>query len=231
MSIATSKRNYLSQDELEQLADITITDEDEADDQISQAEEMIDSFVGPQDKFLEDKIEGRAAGGGPSTITLQSDQQNVYDVDYFKYCYIEILGGTGAGETNTISGSTLAGVLTVQDQWGTAPDSTSFYRISQLAKFPRECDVTHYNLNSPATYYKSIPDAVKRAVAAQVQFIIEMGTDFFSTDKSTKTSESIGDYSYTNAGGSNGGGIGNLISPKAKLLLKGIINRVGSIVR
>jgi hypothetical protein len=221
----TSRRGYLSQSELEQLANITITNTTEADDQISQAEEIIDAYVGAQKKFIDEPLDGRAyAAASGSNFTLQLDQQNSYDVDYFKLCEVEIIGGTGIGQRRKITGSTKAGVLTVDSAWTTALDTTSFYRISQLGKFPRECDVTSYSQIAPTTYYKQIPEAVKRAVAAQIEYFIDMPADFFTTDKSEMESESIMDYSY-----SKKGNIEKLIAPKAKLLLRGIVNRLGTI--
>lgn len=223
-----SRRNYLTQAELAQFADITITDTTEADDQISQAEELIDAYVGPQESFLPNPIEGRASAGGSSSLTLQSNQQNIYDVDYFKWCEVEIIGGTGAGQRRVITASTLAGVLTVASAWDTTPTTTSFYRIYQLGKFPRHCDVTFYSEQSPSTYYKQIPEQIKRATAAQVLYVIEMGESFMSGDGADKTSESIGDYSYTNA--PSAATVYKLISPKVRLMLKGIVNRTGQII-
>lgn len=231
-TVPTSRRCYLSQAELVQYADITITDTTEADDQISQAEEMIDAYVGPQNKFYKTTLARKATAGGSSSITLQLEDQNVYDADFFKWCEIELIGGTGAGQRRTITASTYAGVLTVQSAWTTPPDATSFYKIYQLGKFPRYEDVMYYAEVAPYTYYKSIPEAVKRAVAAQVEFMITMGASFFNTDKADKDSERIGDYAYSRSGGGNnvGGGIVRLISPKAKAALRGIMNRTGEIV-
>jgi hypothetical protein len=225
----TSRRGYLSQGELAQFANITINDTDEADDVISQAEEMLDAFIGYQDKFLEAEIEGRATAGGSATITLKSEHQNQYDADYFALCEIEIMGGTGAGQRRKITGSTKAGVITVESAWDTTPDSTSFYQIRQVAKFPRNRDVVSHTDNSVTTIYKTIPEPVRRAVAAQVEYIVNMGDDFFRTDKSDKQSESIGDYSYSL--GEKQSGLTRMIAPKAKLLLRGYINRTGRITR
>lgn len=227
-TLPTSRRGYLSQDELKQLANITITDATEADDKISQAEEMIDAYVGPQDKYMVESIKGLASAGAASSITLETSQQNTFDIDYFKLCEVEILGGTGVGQRRKITASTKAGVLTVDSAWTTPPNNTSFYKISQIGKFPRGCDVETYTSGVNTTYYKSIPEAIKRAVAAQVEYFIEMGDAFFAGDKSEMESESIGDYSYTK--GQGVGSIAKLISPKAKILLKGIFNRLGQIV-
>lgn len=222
----TSRRGYLSQDELAQLADITITDSVEADDRISQAEELIDAYVGYVSKFMDHKVEGLASASGASSITLQTDQQNIYEKDYFKLCEIELIGGTPLGNRRKITGSTKAGVITVDSAFDTTP-SSAYYRIYQLGKFPRKEDATLDSTNTPNTYYKAVPEAVKRAVAAQVQYMIEMGDSYFAGDEVDKTSESIGDYSYTKSGS---GGFAKLIAPKAKLLLRGYVSRTGNII-
>ncbi len=227
-TIPTSRRGYLSQDELEQFADINITDAQEADDRISQAEDLIDSFIGPQNKFMSEEILGRVASATSTTVTLQSNQQNVYEADYFKLCEIEIVAGTGVGDRRKITASTKAGVLTVDTAWDTTPDTTSLYKIYQLGKFPRLRDAQLFSESEPTTYFKAIPEPIKRAVAAQVAYAIEMGDSFFAGDDSDKTSESIGDYSYTRAEGA--AGVAKLIAPQAKLLLRGYTNRTGQIV-
>jgi hypothetical protein len=116
----------------------------------------------------------------------------------------------------------------VSANWSTAPSTDTFYEITQAGKFPRAQDVTSHNSGSTVTWYKTIPEAVRRAVAAQVEFIINMGDDFFGSDTSDKQSESIGDYSYTRGAGT--GNLARLIAPKAKLLLRGYIRRSGSLV-
>lgn len=224
-----SRRQYLTQAELAEYADITITNSTEADDQISQAEELIDAYVGPQQKFLSENIEGRVASATSTTFTLEASRhQNVYQDDYFTYCEVEIIGGTGSGQRRIITDSTLAGVLTVASAWSTTPDSTSYYRIYQLGKFPRAKDVYFDGNVSPQIYSKSIPEAVKRAVAAQVEYRITMGDDFFTGESSTLQSETIGDYSYSR--GNNGSSTSSLIAPKAKQYLRGYVNRKGMIV-
>lgn len=219
----------MSQAELETFADIVVTDATEADDQISQAEEIIDSYVGFQTKFMREIISGRCASAGTSTaIYLQATQQSVYQNDYFVLCEVEIIGGTGAGQRRKVTASDYAtGKLTVDSAWSTTPDTTSFYRVYQLGKFPRPQDVHYYTDSTPYQYYKSIPEAVKRAVAAQVEYMVNMGDDFFRTDKAQKTSETISRYSYTK--GDGGSGVVSLIAPKAKSLLSEVLNRVGEI--
>jgi len=226
-TLPSSRRGYLSQDELKQYVNITINDIAEADDVINQAEEMIDGFVGYQNKFMVEKVEGRMAANTPTSFTLQSNQQNNYDINYFSLCEIEIIGGTGQGQRRKITTSTKAGVQTIDVAWTTTPSTDSFYRIYQLGKFPRACDVVSYSEQTPTTYYKQIPEAVKRAVAAQIGFMIEMGDAYFAGSKSDYQSESIGDYSYSKGAGSNND---RLIGPRVQTLLNGIYKRTGRLL-
>ncbi|MBU1110786.1 hypothetical protein KKB83_04160 [Patescibacteria group bacterium] len=221
-----SKRNYLTIAELEEFADITVIDDDEAEDQISQAEELIDAYVGFQDKAIEVEYRGMATGGSTTSLTLQTKHQNLFQKDYFKYCMVEIIGGIGQGERKMCLSSTLAGVLTTEE-FSVSLDSTSYYRIFQLGKFPRLEDAHFDSENVPNTWYKFIPEKLKRAVACQVEYKINMGDSFFSTNKANIQSESIGDYSYSKSG--TGNRINDLIAPKAKMLLNGIRNIVGEI--
>lgn len=224
-----SRRNYLDQTELAQFADITITDTTEADDQISMAEELIDAYVGPQDSFIKSPIQGRFASvASSSSMTLESKHQSTMQKDYLVGCLVEIIGGTGSGARKRITAQTYAGVITTE-AFSTAPDSTSIYRIWQIGKFPRHEDVYFDGQSSPTAYYKQIPEEVKRATAAQVEFRINMGEAFFATDKSELQSERIGDYSYSKAG-QEGKPVDALIAPKAKELLRGIRNRKGAIM-
>jgi hypothetical protein len=226
-----SKRQYLSQSELAEYADITITDSSEADDRITQAEELIDSYVGYQCKAVEEVIEGRVASATTTTFTLEASRhQNAYQGNFFLYCEVEIMGGTGSGQRRTITASTYAGVLTVDSSWSTTPNSTSYYRIYQLGKFPREKESFFDGNVSPQVYVKSIPEAIRRATAAQVQFMITMGDNFFAGNSSTFDSERIGNYEYGRGGGGGSGDIAPLIAPKAKMLLRGYVNRKGVMV-
>jgi hypothetical protein len=223
-----SIRNYLTQAELAQFADISITNTAEADDKISQAEEIIDSYVGHQERFLQYVIEGKVSAGGSTTqFTLDTRHISSYPyTDYFAGMMVEILGGTNAGERRRITGSSSSGVITAE-AFTSAFDTTSVYHIFQIGKFPRKKDMFFNSYETPNKFYRHIPEAVKRATAAQVEYMIEMGDKFFATDASEKTAESIGDYSYSKKEAT--AGANKLIAPKARMLLKGITNRTGTI--
>lgn len=222
-----SRRQYLTQTELSQYADITITNAAEADDQITQAEEMVDAFVGFQDRAVGEEYKGRVSSASANTFGLELQRQaNTFQGNYFIYCEVEIFAGTGTGQRRTITGSTYAGIVTISSNWDTNPDTTSYYRIYQLGKFPRCQDEYFDGLVVPQIYTRSIPEAVRRAVAAQVEYMINMGPGFFASDSTMKQMERIGDYMYNKGTGLLSGST-ELIAPKAKQLLKGIINRKG----
>lgn len=225
----TSKRGYLTILELEQFADIEVIDDDEAYDKISQAEEMIDDYVGFQEKSYKNKLQGKISEV-PSSTTFKLDTIHLNSFPYtnfFKGLHVEIVGGTGAGQQRKIASSTSLGVLTVESAFTDSPDTTSIYLIYQIGKFPRHKDLFTNNNENPIGYHRNIPEDVKRATAAQLQYMIVMGDAFFASN-GEETSEQIGDYSVTRKAG--GGGEAALIAPKAKLLLQGIRNRTGVLV-
>lgn len=230
-----SRRGYLSQAELAQYADITILDSTEADDQISQAEEIIDAYVGFQEKFISQVYHGVATSGGASTLVDTSSDTPLTTGninDFFTRCCVEIIGGTGAGQRRIITAyNATTQTLTVDAAWATNPDSTSAYKIFQLGKFPRRTPADWWFDSTGQKYYKSIPEAVIRAVAAQLEFMINQGAAFFASDSSDYQSETIGNYSYSKgAGSANAAASVKLIAPKAKALLKGIKNSTGRLV-
>lgn len=220
------------------------------DDLISAAEQFIDSYVGPQRKWFQavssssngaftapdwsddvpavKELRGRVSQVVSSTtFKLQLSQQNAYQNDFFALCNIEIIGGTGVGQTNHIAASTLDGQLTVTDAWASLLDTTSVYRIYQLGKFPRVQDVYFDSINQPNQYYKTIPDEVRRAVAAQCVYMNTKGREFFTSDAATLTSEHLTGYSYTRKATTS---IGDLfIAPEAKEALKYVMKRTGRI--
>lgn len=217
------KRQYVTAAEVNEDFGFTPTDV-----QICDAEELIDWYVGPQQKFFYRTLVGLNAGGNIATgIRLQSNQQNIYYPDYFKYCWIQIIDGTGAGQLGLVASNDKLGNLTLDasEQFTTPVDSTSYYRIYQLGKFPRTQDTIFDGFNTPQKYRKWIPDAVRRAVMAQIEFMNKMGANYFNTDTSGMASERIGDYAYQR--GSAAQGKEAMIAPKAKTYLRGIMNRKG----
>jgi hypothetical protein len=221
MAIET-KRGYITKADLEAYADISVEDDSEAVERMNMAEEIIDDYVGFQNSFMRYDVCGTATGGTTTTLvdTSNSSQINATMANRFSYCTLQIVGGTNAGESRTIISNNTTGVLTVDSAFSSAIDSTSVYRIYQLAKFPRTTD---YQLVD-SIYYKYIPEQIKNACLAQVQYMIEMGDDFFISTVD-KDSESIDGYSSTVRTGTR-----RMIAPKARDYLHGIMNRKGKLI-
>lgn len=71
---------------------------------------------------------GTATSGGAATLIDTARRKEIDD--YWKGGQLEIMAGTGAGQTRDISGFVqTTATITVTPAWTTAPDSTSVYRI------------------------------------------------------------------------------------------------------
>jgi hypothetical protein len=226
-----SLRRYATIEEVQELADVVSTDDAEFEDRISQAEELIDAYVGYQQPAVKGYYVGKPTSVAGTTLYDTSSNSPLRMPDnYYTYCVIEIIGGTGSGQQRKIDSSNHDNQsVTVTDSWDTNPDTTSMYKIYQVGKFPR-LDETYYDPDSES-YFRSIPQAIKRATAAQVEFIINQGDQYFQGDDTSKESESIGDYSYTRGGGGSGGQSSavRMIGPKARTLLRGYKKLTGTI--
>ena len=232
------------------------SDFDTPDQLIEFAEELIDGYVGAQHKWFQldsSFIAGvytppdyepetpvvKALRGRITQVIdaadymLETWQQNAYLDGFFKTCNVTIIGGTGYGNEYLISNSLATGQITLTNIDGspltTAPlDTTSVYQIYQLGKFPRDRDVFYNTFQTPTVYYKSIPDPVREATAAQCAYVAQQGLTFFDSDEAFINSKHIGPYSYTRD--PNATGLGYLIAPKAKMLLRGYMNRKGTMI-
>ncbi len=142
---------------------------------------------------------------------------------------MEIIGGTNEGERRRIlSYDKDTQTITVASAFTSAIDTTSAFVIRQLGLFPRNNAGSNRDVRViNETYYKRIPEAIKRAVAAQVEYLVEKGDSYFKGGADFK-SERIDDYSYERAGSAVG--IEAMIAPKARLFLKGYKRRVGRLI-
>lgn len=218
----STRRNYIT--DAQKPADST-------DDQIALAEEIIDAYVGYQERFIEHESDGEATSLIDQAIYDTSSRSDLAKIDdYFAGCIVEILSGDAAGEVRTIASSSRADKsITYSGEALSGFAVGDIFRIYQLAKFPRKKDVMSRTNDSGAVrYYKSIPRLVRDATIAQVEYIIEQGDDFFVGDSSDVTSENIGNYGYSR--GSNAGSqsaIIKMIAPRARHILKPLKNSLG----
>lgn len=219
---------YLSISELTKLAPGVTGTEDEKKALIDRAETLVDSYLGIWQHAVRE-IRGLAAAATENTIQLSpEDRQQANGVNMLVGCVIDIIGGTAAGEQGYIKSQTLDGIITVQTNWGTQPDTTSYYRIYQGGKVPRKGtnDLTNDTVGGVNTYFRVIPRALKQAVAAQVEYVQQMGIEYFTGGDSAMQSESMDGYSYNRGDGGSGK---TLVAPSVRSLLSGsgLVNRAG----
>lgn len=220
MATTVTKRNYIS------LADAQAAVSSATLDRLDRAEQAIDDYVGFQERHISGVFQGTVSAATNTTLTDTNPSSQLHIIDgYFTRCLIEIVGGTGAGQVRLISDSSYDDrKLTITDAWSTTPDTTSFYKVYQLAKFPRVQDV--YSRSDGRKYYKSIPDAIRQAVIAQLEWIEAQGDDFFVGDDSNLKSETIGNYSYSKDNAGQSAAV-SALAPRARTLLRGIKNSLG----
>lgn len=226
--MSSSKRGYLTPTDLEAMTGLELT-ESEALKKINAAEALIDAFVGFQEKAICDEYHGEVSGAIEKTIfdTDGRTQLLHYD-DYFLGCWLEIIGGSGAGQQRRIVSSSYAGksITYEGDALNPAPNSSTSFRIFQLGKFPRRQDMTTNRDGN--RYYKAIPQAVREATAAQVEFMVDKGDEFFTSDGTDMQSESFGNYAYSRGSKDSAAATYvRMVSPKVRTLLHGIVNRTG----
>lgn len=221
MAIET-KRGYITKEEVEAYCDIAITDEAESIERLNMAEDIIDTYVGFQNSFMRYEIVGTASSGSTTSLVDTNTGSPVNSIanNILSHCVLEIIGGTNAGQSRTIISNNTLGSITVESAFTNAIDNTSVYRIYQLAKFPR----TQGHKVVGNIYYKFIPEQVKNACLAQVQYMVEMGDDFFTSGVDKET-ESMEGYSSSVVKGTR-----RIIAPKAREYLHGIMNRKGTLI-
>lgn len=217
-------RNYLSlADAQAQLPSAAVTL-----DRIDRAEQAIDDYVGSPNRHVPDTFQGLASSSTTKSLTDTNPASQLHIIDgYFANCVIEIIGGTGKGQRRFIEDSNYNNrSVTITDAWDTAPDTTSFYRIYQLAKFPRGEDV--FSRQDGLHYYKSIPDAIRQALFAQLEWMNAQGDAFFVGNSADVQSESVGNYSYSKANAGQSAMV-SALAPRARTLLRGFKNSMGSL--
>ena len=84
---------------------------------------------------------GTASASSPTTLT---DDSKAWAPGSWAPGVIHICGGTGSGQTRTITDAT-ATTITVANEWHTQPDSTSQYRVVNTATWTQHNDVANDN--------------------------------------------------------------------------------------
>ncbi len=225
MADTLTKRNYLP------LATVQVQTAAADINDLDFAEQLIDNYVGYQNKHVAVEHRGQiTALTGSDKIfadTSSNSQLNLTD-NYFKNCVIEMVSGGQAGNVRAITSSDKDDkTVTIATAFDSAPAVGDYFKIYQLGKFPRHKDVG--TDPSGTIILKSIPQAIKDAVLAQVAFQAQMGDAYFAGDDSDKESESIGNYSYSRGSAGATSSV-KFVAPRARILLRGIKNLTGRLI-
>jgi hypothetical protein len=201
-----------------------------AEKHISYAEKLIDAYCGAWPKFYHEST-GQVDAVSDTLVTA-----SLFDNRHAGYwavggLYLYVFDGGGVGAERLITASNTAGQVTLATAIS-GLDTTSEFVIRQYSAFPRYCDVD-------AADIPWIPRQVKQAVAAQVAFATQKGSegagmwhsDPVLNDRGDLVSESWGSgYSYSRDA-RRVEGMGQFIAPQAAVHLRGFIWRVGVIGR
>lgn len=214
-------RNYIK------LTDVQAVHSSATEAQLDLAEQLIDQYVGKQNKHIPGSFDGEISAINTLVISDTSSISKLDSAGYDNYwlnCVIEFMSGLAAGEVKCITASDYsAKSVTIDSATIGTLAAGDVFRIYQLAKFPRQKDT----FNRDTVFYKAIPQAVREAVIAQVGFIIEKGDNYFSGDDAEMDSESIMSYNYSRGANSGQSAVIKMLAPKARILLRGIKNRTG----
>lgn len=161
----------------------------------------------PQRNSHSAKVKVNSAGENYITSQQLVDRVNMPD-DYWIGGALVVTDNTGKGQVMQISDFDMAtGKVTVSENFTTQPDTTSYVRLIH-----------------------KVPDKVKWAVIEQALFISSGGGERSQLQAEGVKSYSIGDLSETYA--DRPASTGDMpISVQARAYLKGLISRIGKVIR
>lgn len=201
-----------------------------AEKHISYAEKLVDAYCGAWPQFY---IESTGVPTVVAGAVVTSDYFGSYFTNYWAAggLYLHVYDGGGAGESRLIIASTTAGTVTMTSGI-VGLDTDSKFIMRQHSTFPRYSDVD-------AADVPFIPPQVKQAVAAQVSYGTQRGSEgagMWHSDpvlnaRANITSETYGTgYGYSRDARMVQGAA-QFIAPQAALHLRGFIFRLGRVVR
>lgn len=232
----TTLRGYLNDAQYQQITGAASIggDESATDPIIGRAETIIDAYIGNWQPAIAEHYDGAAADASSTGMIIAPEHvRQLPGVNYLKGMVLEMLSGDAEGIFRVITSQTATGALTFDRDFdeAKAPEAGDIYHIYQVGKVPRahSNDLRAFVSGDVRTYAKTVPQALREAVAWQVKYMQELGDTYFDGSQMQYDSERIGSYSYSK--GDSAKGIGSLVAPKARQTLSGtgLINRTASI--
>lgn len=228
----STTRGYLTDTQYQQITGAAALG-DTADKIINRAEAIIDGYIGNWLPAIAAQYDGALASvTDGSNVTLATEHvTQMPGVNYLKGMVIEMLTGDAAGQYRMIESQTALGLLTLDTAFNPVPVAGDIYHIYQMGKVPRARtnDLRSFAASGTTTYVKTVPAALREAVAWQVKYMQELGDQYFDGQQLLMNSESFGGYSYQKGENAQGGKA--IIAPKARQVLSGtgIINRTAEL--
>lgn len=236
-----SRFNYLSTSGLAALIPTMsgVTDHALAAKFITDAERMIDAYVGPFPKFYSDLTGTFNAQLASGAVTVSgsgfgSDRPNYYAKGGH---YLIIMNVPGA-PTSALIGTkrlivaSVSGTVTLATGYDEAVPASTEYYTHQESAFPRVID-------TDPTGTPQLPDELEQAVAYQVEYGIAYGSESYGLgDDAVVTGDdgAVGSRTYgsgysesrvTGAGPGSRAGLAAWVAPKVRAILRRIMNVTG----
>lgn len=235
--MAYSRFNYLGTSGLAELIPTMsgVTDHALAADFISDAEKMIDAYVGPFPKFycdLTGTLDAQLASGATtvSGSSFGNRRPNYWAVGghYLVICDVPGSPTSALIGTKRLIVASTSGTVTLASGWTVAVPSGTSYYTTQESRFPRWCDSDPWGT-------PKLPDLLDQAVAWQVEYGIQFGSESYGLGDSsvaTGDSELITNRSY-GSGYSEGRsvdarrGLAVWVAPKVRAIMRRLTNTTG----
>lgn len=233
--MAYSDYNYIQPSELPTYIHTmsSVTDETLAAKHISDAERIVDAYVGPGPKFYVDLSGETSSAVASGATTLPSTIFGSRRPNYWARggVYVELVDGVAAslvGERRLVVASD-DNQVTLASGFDAAVANGALFVYRQLSAFPRVWD-QHATLALPR-----LPEGLKRATAFQVEYAITFGSEAFGLgDPSISDGEAALVQSRTYGSGysetripTSKQGLAYLIAPRARAELYRLINAAG----
>lgn len=236
--MAFSVYNYLSTTKLAELIHTmaSVTDADTAAKFISDAERLVDVWVGPQLGFYPELTLELTATLASGATTLQSSTLGSRRPDYWAQGGVYVVAKDGPSgvirEKRLVVGSDDNQLTLASGFSGQLTAGTGKVVLRQESKFPRFCDMD--TQGDPF-----LPFELEAAVAYQVEFGIHYGSEEYglgdsdvTTDQGDIQSRSYGSgYSEARSSTHPVRGLGRMMAPRTKALLRNLVNSTGYLRR
>lgn len=236
--MARSELNYILPSELPTYIHTmsAVTNEGLAAKFITDAERIIDAYVGPGQRFYPELTGNPSANVASGATSFSAQVFGSRRPNYWAKggAYIEILSGadTAVIGTKRLVIASDGNTLTLDSGFAGALTTSTQFRFYQESQFPRWADGNI--LGDPR-----MPNVLKAAVAAQVEYGIAYGSEAFGLGDSDVVDDEAGNVQTRSYGSGYSEtrdtrrteGLARWIAPRARVLLRSLLTTTGRVRR